>query len=398
MPAQSIKVPSYGLHKASGQARVILNGKSCYLGPYGSVESRRKYTRLITEWEAGSRCSSPSPSAPDPSRPPRLTIDELIVAYMEFAKAYYVKNGRPTDEQGSIRQALRPLHELYGSTFVPDFGPLALKSVRERMIQSDLCRTHINKSIGRVKRLFGWGVENELVPANVFHGLQAVKGLRYGRSAARESKPVRPVPASHVLAVLPRVSRQIRAMIELQELTGMRPGEVTQMRTIDLDMTGRLWVYTPMEHKTEHHAIARKIYLGPRAQEVVRPFLKSDVMAFLFSPAEAEAERNAQRRLNRKTPMTPSQARRRPKCHRQRMPQDRYSRDSYRIAIARACKVARVPRWHPHQLRHNAATRLRKEFGIEAARVVLGHSSLATTEIYAEIDQMKAAEIMAKVG
>ena len=60
-------------------------------------------------------------------------------------------------------------------------------------------------------------------------------------------------------------------------------------------------------------------------------------------------------------------------------------------AIARACKRAGVPRWHPHQLRHNAATWLRKEFGLDVARVILGHSSPVVTEVYAEMDREKAS-------
>jgi len=55
-------------------------------------------------------------------------------------------------------------------------------------------------------------------------------------------------------------------------------------------------------------------------------------------------------------------------------------------------------RWHPHQLRHNAATELRKEFGIEAARIILGHRSAAITEVYAEKDEQQAVEAMMKVG
>jgi integrase len=55
-------------------------------------------------------------------------------------------------------------------------------------------------------------------------------------------------------------------------------------------------------------------------------------------------------------------------------------------------------RWSANQLRHSAATHLRNEFGIEAARVVLGHSSAEVTEIYAELDMAKAAEIMGRVG
>ncbi len=56
------------------------------------------------------------------------------------------------------------------------------------------------------------------------------------------------------------------------------------------------------------------------------------------------------------------------------------------------------PGMGPEPLRHNAATFLRKEFGIEAARVILGHTSAAVTEIYAEMDRQRAAEIMSIVG
>jgi integrase len=75
-----------------------------------------------------------------------------------------------------------------------------------------------------------------------------------------------------------------------------------------------------------------------------------------------------------------------------------YTTTSYRRAIACACKRAGVPQWFPHQLRHSAATRLRKEFGLDAARAVLGHSSPVVTEVYAELDSAKAAEVMAKIG
>ncbi|MEN6384480.1 MAG: tyrosine-type recombinase/integrase [Phycisphaerales bacterium] len=54
--------------------------------------------------------------------------------------------------------------------------------------------------------------------------------------------------------------------------------------------------------------------------------------------------------------------------------------------------------WHPHQLRHNAATFLRKEFGIDTARIILGHRSAVITEVYAELDQQKAMDAVIKVG
>ncbi len=38
----------------------------------------------------------------------------------------------------------------------------------------------------------------------------------------------------------------------------------------------------------------------------------------------------------------------------------------------------------------NAATRIRSEFGLETAQVVLGHAKADVTQIYAERDQAKA--------
>ena len=49
-------------------------------------------------------------------------------------------------------------------------------------------------------------------------------------------------------------------------------------------------------------------------------------------------------------------------------------------------------------MRHTAATRFRQEYGIEVTRVLLGHSSAVTSELYAEMDEGRAREIMARIG
>ena len=89
-------------------------------------------------------------------------------------------------------------------------------------------------------------------------------------------------------------------------------------------------------------------------------------------------------------------------------PGERYTVDSYRRAIEYGIKWANqepdrdsnraIAHWHPHQLRHNAATRLRREFGLDVTRAVLGHSSPIVTEVYAELDGAKAAEAMERIG
>ncbi len=187
-------------------------------------------------------------------------------------------------------------------------------------------------------------------------------------------------------------------MIQVQSLTGMRPGEVVIMRGCDLDTSGQIWSYVPASHKTEHHGRRRIIYIGPRAQQIIKQFLKPDVSEYLFSPRDAMDEFQSKRRANRQTPMTPSQRRRRRKKNPLRSPSEHYTTQSYGYAILKACDKAGVPQWSPNQLRHNAATFLRKQYGIDVARVILGHSSPAVTEVYAELDRTKAIQVMAEVG
>lgn len=413
MPVSTnLRVPAYRHHKPSGLASVRIEGRDIYLGPHGTPESRAEYKRVIAEWLANYKADPGKLNGNGQAT--NLVVDELIAAYLDFAKSYYVKNGALTGEYRNIGDALRPLTTLYGRTRVADFGPSSLKAVRQAMIDADLCRRTINNRINRIRRVFKWGVESELVPAEVLHALQAVAPLKLGRCNVREAEPVKPVPEHLIEPVLRLVAPHVAAMIRLQLLTGMRPGEVMQMRACEIDMSGPIWIYRPARHKTEHHGRQRVIYLGPKAQELLQPFVPVDRTAWLFSPREAMAHIHRERRAARQTPMTPNQAARKRKRFPQWTPGDCYDRRSYAWAIRRACDAAFPPpkhvkekdraawrhehRWSPNQLRHNAATYLRKQFGIEAARVVLGHASADVTEIYAEVDLAKAAEIMSRVG
>ncbi|MEQ9410936.1 MAG: site-specific integrase [Fuerstiella sp.] len=383
------RIPKYSYHKATGQALVRLDGKVHYLGKYGSDESRKRYDHLIAKWLTGEKLSTPD----------QLTVARLCVKYInEHAKPYYRKNGRQTSELSAIQAALRPVTELFGKSKVADFGPARLKKVRQNMVDRGIVRTSINRNVGRIRRMFKWGVENELVSPSIHAALSAVAGLRHGRSDANESSPVKPVPDADIDAVKPHVSRQVWAMIQVQLVTGMRPGEVRLLRTGEIDMTGDTWEYRPSEHKTEHHGRQRLIFIGPQGQDIIRPFLKADRNRYLFSPTESREEFDADRRDNRQTPMTPSQRKRTRKENPERKPGECYSVTSYSRAIKNACVTADVDVWTPNRLRHNAATRLRKQFDIETVRTILGHATGFTTEIYAELDHEKARSIIAAIG
>lgn len=403
------RVPSYCHHKSSGRAVVRLNGKDHYLGAYGSPESHAEYQRLIDRWLATNGARAVTKAEQKRLVDPMATVSTVLLQYREFAESYYIKNAKPTKELTEMRLALRPVRLLFGDTIAADFGPLKLKAVRNHMIEMmDLSRGVINNRVNRIKRFFRWAVAEELVPPSVIQGLQSVPGLKRGRTTARETDPVKPADDQYVDAVLPHVAPQVSAMIQLQRLSGMRPGEVVLFRASEIDTRGEIWIYEPCEHKNEWRDHDRKIALGPKAQEILKPFLKLKTDAFIFSPKDAEEHRNGQRRAARKSPMTPSQRKRQRKRKPKRTKRDRYDTASYRRAITYGIKLANrqrekeklelIPHWCPLQLRHSRATELNELYGIEAAAVSLGHAHADVTKVYAERNLKLAIDVAKKTG
>jgi site-specific recombinase XerC len=75
-----------------------------------------------------------------------------------------------------------------------------------------------------------------------------------------------------------------------------------------------------------------------------------------------------------------------------------FDRQSYPKAIAKACKRHGIQHWHPNQLRHTTATKVRQQFGLEAAQVIHGHSRADVTQVYAERNTAAGLDVMGKIG
>jgi integrase len=242
--------PSYRKHKASGQAIVSLpRGDGTYqdvlLGKFGTKASRFEYARHLKEWEANGR-RAPQPAAAD------LEVNELVNRFWQarVENRYRDADGNPTSEVGCYRAAFRPLLQLYRYLQAADFGPLALEAVRKLMTEDGMARNVVNGHVSRIRRCFAWGVSKQLLPASTVHALQTVEGLR--RGDGRDTKPIGPVSEAAVDATLPFLGPTVQAMVELQLVTGMRPGEVCTVRPCDLDVSGAVWLYRPARHKTQH--------------------------------------------------------------------------------------------------------------------------------------------------
>jgi integrase len=453
----SQKDPQYRHHKASGRAFVAIRGRRVYLGKHGTADSRAKYELELIKlrvarqplFAAEIRSGNGDVAAAESGQ---LSLCELLLAYWRHAQSYYrpirqphetaspsaaaAANGTPREigtrhfgkEALNMWYVIEELRKQHPFLAVSEFTPKVLKSIRQAMIDRGLGRDYINGKMNRIRRIFKWGVAEELVPSGVLAALQTVQGLKVGRSDARETEDVPAVAKHWVEAVLPYLSSPVRAMAELQLVTGLRSDNVTGMRACEIDTCGKgfdyeprpsdpdyrqyVWIFKPAHHKTKHLGKQLLIALGPQAREIIRPFLGANLAAYLFNPALATEERNQKRRAARKTPLScgnvpgSNRIRRKPK----RAPGVRYSTRTYARAIARAIIVANrerrqrdpeaplIPHWSPHQVRHRYATDVDRQFGLIASSVALGHSKANVTQLYVERNFALAQRVAREMG
>ena len=351
----------------------------------GKREAERMYAQFAASWH-----NDPGVKDKDLPDPTKLTVSNLVERYLEHARKHYTKpNGRRTTHASNMDHATRELIALCGHRPVSTVRASDVREAREQMIERGLTRVTINERVNRIRHVFKWGVSHDLVPPEVLQKLQALEPLRRGRAGVKEGKGRRTLNPSDIEDILPHLPTPVAGLVQVQWLTGCRPGEAMAMRGCDIDMSDEVWIYTPAEHKTEHYGKTRRIFLGPQAQEVIKPSLKRRLDEPLFSPRDAIVDREAAKGASGGD-----------KGSRARYGRHaaRYTAGPYRQAIHRACAKAGIKPWCPYDLRHTAATRLRREHGEEAARVILGHSRIDTTQMYGEVDESKALAVAAASG
>lgn len=397
----------------------VFDGRFFSFGSADDPASRARFAQLKAAWEANGR---KLPAAED--RAPSATVEDLADAFLAHAETYYRrKDGAPTGTLWHFKQALHPLLLLYRDLPAAEFDLPKLKLVRQSLIDARrrprarkdgrrpppdsaaparFSRRTINALVGRIVHVFRWGVEERMVPATVAADLRELRHLQAGRSPARETEPRQPVSEAAVLATLPHLPRRIAAIVQVLWLTGARCGEIVQLRTRDVSMTGNVWVFRPEHHKNAWRSKPREIDLGPQTQAALRAWVKLDPDAYWFDPREEVAEQLARRTEARATPRWPSHMlrnERQRRAERKRPPGPLYSTLAVSGAIRRACRRAKIAPWSPHQLRHAALSRIRERFGLEAAQAVGGHACLPMTEHYTrEAERALARKVAGEVG
>ena len=370
-------------------------GKRIYHGAWGTPEAEKSYKRFIATLLESPILTLRIDKKTD------VLVSELAVGFLDAHKSRIDK----TDYQ-HYKQAVGHLAKVYGELAVNEFSPKKLKVCRSQMVNTGtLCRNTVNRYVKYIKRIFAWGVEEEIVNANVGLGLRAVKALQEGEAGTFDHPEREAVSFEAVEATLPFLPPTVAAMVQLQYLTAMRPSEVYNMCVGDIDRTRstEFWYYTPKHHKTEQFVGKKTMPLGKPEQALIAPYLEGKKPTdAVFSPHTAMKERAAEARANRKTKITPSQAER--NRQRAKKPADHigefYDHSSYRNAVKYAITKGnrhgqRIPHWTPYLLRNAGETAVELEYGLDMAQAQLGHTSANMTKRYSSA-QLKQREHLAR--
>jgi integrase len=391
--------------RTRNQDRVWWNGRYYYLGSAGSAESRAEYTRLVAVWAA------------DPNAVPGRAAGPLVA---ELCRDYLASDACPVGEPADrCRRAVELLLGHHARTDADEFRAPDLDAW-----QSWLCRqadetgrplfnrTYIGHLIGVVRGIWKWGVRTGRVPVERYQELLTVPPPRYG--ACREPEPVAPADPRAVAAALPHLRPPVRAMVELEALTGARPGELCRLTPADVLRGGRVqvpgvglvdldregvWVCVPKEHKKKHRRKPRWLVLGPKAQAVLAPWLERDAGSYCFCPREALSDLRVEQRADRAARGGGSGGNRKPAAASQRLrPGGCYTPRTYRQAVARACKRAGVPHFSPYQIRHAWAGEVDAAFDLDHVQASLGHDDPDTARRYSKRSFRKAADVAKGMG
>jgi integrase len=426
--APILKVPKLDRH-VNGSARVRLCGHTIYLGRFGSPEAQLEYDRIIGMYLASGRRWPPiEGAAPLPSLAPTEapnTVEELGGLFLEHLLATMPKGRHNT----TYRHARRALNLLLRSTAgicaIDDFGPRRLTAYQAWLTghpDQMWGRKTINEYTDQVVSMFRWAVAQQFAGVDTWRSLQAVPALRRGRTPAkggrpaREGRKVRPPDPAAIEGAKAHLPPMLRAMVELQLFSGMRPNELCSLRPMDLAKTEVRGVFAyhvqdDEANKNSWRDIDRTVYIGPRGMAILKPWMNIAPHEYVFSPARSEALRNAERRAARGNPRWKSHD---PELRRKRRKQrpagwkDRYDPEAYGKAVSRACDAMNeartekgkplLPRWTPYQLRHAAASAITAGESLEVAQILLGHRSIQTTMNYVEVKGPRAAKAARKLG
>lgn len=340
-------LPKLCHHKPSNRGYIYINRQKIYLGSWPSfrvsppeelIQAYHLYLKKVI------LNGSQTQLKPDKLKPKKVI--ELC--------SLFIASKTSSGDKNNYNIIQKFFKEMFPSIKINNFGPHHLLELQKEFIARGLTRQGINKRINLTRRIFRWGVSQNLVYQQIFEALKSIFPVKKGM--AKESKIKSPANINDVYKTMKFLHPMLNAMIQLQLLTGMRPSEICKINMVDIETKDpKCWWYKPANHKTSWRGKIRSIPLTIKSIKIIKKFLLNakSTGGYLFSPMCRDRVSASAGSF--------------------------YTTSEYGKAIRQAAIRAKIEPWSPNQIRKYAAQKLLEEQGIESASALLGHSCVDIT-------------------
>lgn len=350
------------------------------------------------------------------------TLGAMVDRYLDHARTYYRRSdGSPTGEANNQRSVLGRFLRRFGEgSGIETITRSEVRAWRNELAEEGLTRTYINRCLRYAQAVFVWMDEEELLTPDQYTAVEAafrLPKLKPGRSKARESAPVEPV-SDEILEAYVRVLPPVpKCVVQLLRLTGARIGELLSLRHGDItpdDDNPNLYWAIPTHHKSAHHGVSHRrwIPLSPKCFDILdreglwRPLLPAEpLFPSQLRPGRAVRRDSVYTAIKRaaETAFPPPGDLARRQLPAAKGSGTRKETDAELAARLSPEQLDQRRRWikghcfHPHQIRHTVATKIRDHGSLDEGAALLGHKHISTTEIYAKLDRRKAAAALERI-
>ena len=342
------------------------------------------------------------------------TIAALIEVYARhlLAKAER-KEGSEEDKTKAREEAksnIRRQMEVFQnqlSEHPASLGVEQFNTIRQYWIDTrDLTTTTLKRYFSDVRGMVLYGVSRGYMPVDCKTAIDSLPNITVDEYPTLKEPTVRDAAnLDDVRATLPHLNRMHRIMVCTIMATGMRPGEMCNLRWSEIDRSEDLWKYVPSSHKTKKKGKARILYFRPELQSMLSEWQKSRPLPqndFLFTARESYIIGRS-RQLGKNTTMQTLLE------MSTKFPEIGLRTRVLRQAVDRACLKAGIPKWTPYQTRHWYAYHKLSVFAklfaggqnadqamLEGVASLLGHATTRTTRRYTGANNALAAALTVK--
>ncbi|MDC0429315.1 tyrosine-type recombinase/integrase [Phycisphaerales bacterium] len=263
-------VPSYLLDPRTGSGFVRWSDHKnkkrrvkVFPGEFGSPESKAAYRIWLQQFDARVETSN--------IRRERQRIHDLSVAELceRWVEDYVERFGEKSGNTRNARAAALAACDRYAATMCRDFTAGDLAAIRDLLVsRGHLVRDGVNRQVYAIRRMFKWGRERSIVPAEIVADLEVVRGVPLGRGLENPDPPTAdPNAVEAIIADLEHRNPRAARIIGFLRWTGCRPSKAYRARVGWLDQETRRLVIPAQVGKTRR---PRVVALNPQALSIMQ--------------------------------------------------------------------------------------------------------------------------------